>query len=266
MASATGGTLAGPDADVEGASFDTRSLRPGQLFVPIVAERDGHDFIESALAAGAGAYLTSRAPSAGTAIRVADTALALMELAAWARDRLTANVVGITGSVGKTSTKDLIAGAVGAGRRLTANERSFNNEQGLPVTILGAPDDAEVLVLEMGMRGFGEIRRLCDVARPSIGVVTAVGRSHTGLVGRHRRCRAGEARVGRGLAERRHRGAQRRRRTRRGDGRSLVGRNADVRDDATPPTCGPRRSRSTTSVGPGSPYAPRGARCRCVWP
>jgi UDP-N-acetylmuramoyl-tripeptide--D-alanyl-D-alanine ligase len=183
VASATGGTLAGPDVDVEGASFDSRSLRPGQLFVPIVAERDGHDFIESALAAGAGAYLTSRVPAAGTAIRVADTSQALMELAAWARHHMTARVVGITGSVGKTSTKDLIAGAVGAGRRVTASDRSFNNEQGLPVTILGAPEDVEVLVLEMGMRGFGEIRRLCDVARPSIGVVTVVGRSHTGLVG-----------------------------------------------------------------------------------
>ncbi len=183
VASATGGTLHGPDVELDGAAFDSRSLRPGQLFVPIVAERDGHDFIDSALAAGAGAYLTSRAPGAGTAIHVADTARALMELAAWARDRLTARVVGITGSVGKTSTKDLVVGAVGATRRVAANERSFNNEQGLPVTILGAPDDAEVLVLEMGMRGFGEIRRLCDVGRPSIGVVTAVGPAHTGLVG-----------------------------------------------------------------------------------
>jgi UDP-N-acetylmuramoyl-tripeptide--D-alanyl-D-alanine ligase len=183
VASATGGTLAGPDAELDGASFDSRSLRPGQLFVPIVAERDGHDFIDSALAAGAAAYLTSRAPGAGTAIQVADTARALMELGRWARDRLTARVVGITGSVGKTSTKDLVVGAVGVGQRVAANERSFNNEQGLPVTILGAPDDAEVLVLEMGMRGFGEIRRLCDVGRPSIGVVTAVGRSHTSLVG-----------------------------------------------------------------------------------
>ncbi|HWM22384.1 MAG TPA: UDP-N-acetylmuramoyl-tripeptide--D-alanyl-D-alanine ligase [Ilumatobacteraceae bacterium] len=183
VASATGGTLTGPDVEVEGASFDSRSVLPGQLFVPIVADRDGHDFIDSALAAGAGAYLTSRPPGTGTAIHVIDTARALMELAAWARDRLTARVVGITGSVGKTSTKDLVAGAIGAGRRVAANERSFNNEQGLPVTILGAPDDAEVLVLEMGMRGFGEIRRLCDVARPSIGVVTVVGRSHTGLVG-----------------------------------------------------------------------------------
>lgn len=183
MASATGGTLTGPDVELDGASFDSRSLRPGQLFVPIVAERDGHDFIDSALASGAGAYLTSRAPGVGTAIEVTDTARALMELAAWARGRLTASVVGITGSVGKTSTKDLVVGAVGASLRVAANERSFNNEQGLPVTILGASDDAEVLVLEMGMRGIGEIRRLCDVGRPSIGVVTAVGRSHTGLVG-----------------------------------------------------------------------------------
>jgi UDP-N-acetylmuramoyl-tripeptide--D-alanyl-D-alanine ligase len=183
VASATGGTLRGPDVELDGASFDSRSLRPGQLFVPIVAERDGHEFIDSALAAGASAYLTSRTPGAGTAIEVTDTAQALMELAGWARDRLTARVVGITGSVGKTSTKDLVVGAVGVGLRVAANERSFNNEQGLPVTILGAPDDAEVLVLEMGMRGFGEIRRLCDVGRPSIGVVTAVGPSHTGLVG-----------------------------------------------------------------------------------
>lgn len=92
-------------------------------------------------------------------------------------------VVGVTGSVGKTSTKDLIAAAVSDSKRVAANLRSFNNEQGLPVTILGAPDDTEVLVLEMGMRGFGEIRRLCDVAMPNIGVVTAVASSHTERVG-----------------------------------------------------------------------------------
>ncbi len=96
---------------------------------------------------------------------------------------LAAQVVGVTGSVGKTSTKDLMAAACGAGRRTTANERSFNNDQGLPVTILNAPDDTEVLILEMGMRGFGQISRLCEVARPDIGVVTVVGDAHTELVG-----------------------------------------------------------------------------------
>jgi UDP-N-acetylmuramoyl-tripeptide--D-alanyl-D-alanine ligase len=176
--------LRGPDVDVDGAAFDSRSLVPGQLFVPLVAERDGHEFVAAAVAAGATATLASRAPDTSvTVIEVADTGAALMALAAWARDRLTATVVGITGSVGKTSTKDLVVSAVGAGRRVAANERSFNNEQGLPVTILAAAADTEVLVLEMGMRGFGEITRLCAVGRPDIGVVTSVAPAHTERVG-----------------------------------------------------------------------------------
>jgi UDP-N-acetylmuramoyl-tripeptide--D-alanyl-D-alanine ligase len=183
VAAAVGGTLAGPDVIVDGASFDSRAMRSRSLFVPLVAERDGHDFIDAALAAGAAAYLTSRAPQAGTAIVVGNTARALMELATWARRQLEVPVVGVTGSVGKTSTKDLIAAALSATCRVTANERSFNNEQGLPVTILGAPDDVAVLVLEMGMRGFGEIAALCRVAAPTIGVVTSVAGAHTERVG-----------------------------------------------------------------------------------
>ncbi len=183
VAEATDGSVHGPDVGIDGASFDSRSIGAGQLFVPIVAARDGHDFIRSALDAGAGAYLTAHDPVGGTAIRVDDTAAALMALGAWARRRLDVPVVGVTGSVGKTSTKDLIAAVLGATRLVTANLRSFNNEQGLPVTILGAADDTRALVVEMGMRGFGEITRLCDVAAPTIGVVTAVAESHTGRVG-----------------------------------------------------------------------------------
>ena len=154
--------------------------------MPIVADRDGHEFIGAARDAGAPVHLTSEPDPFrrdGTAIEVADTAQALLALAGWARQRLGARVVGVTGSVGKTSTKDLMAAACGAGRRTTANERSFNNDQGLPITILNAPDDTEVLILEMGMRGFGHISRLCEVARPDIGVVTVVGDAHTELVG-----------------------------------------------------------------------------------
>ena len=175
----------GPDVEVTGAAFDSRSLRPGDLFVPVVAARDGHQFIADAVAAGAAAYLTSGpAESLGVpGIEVADTGDALMALAGWARTRVTVPVVGITGSVGKTSTKDLVAAALRSQIRVAANERSFNNEQGLPVTILGASDDAEVLVLEMGMRGIGEIARLCAVARPDVGVVTAVAAAHTERVG-----------------------------------------------------------------------------------
>lgn len=183
IAEAIGGRLVGPDMEVDGASFDSRSIRAGQMFVPIVAERDGHDFVQGALAAGAAAYLTAREPQGGSAIVVTDTSDALMTLARWVRGRLRIPVVGITGSVGKTSTKDLAAAALGGTLRVAANERSFNNEQGLPVTMLGAADGTEVLIVEMGMRGFGEITRLCDVAAPTIGVVTAVAASHTERVG-----------------------------------------------------------------------------------
>jgi UDP-N-acetylmuramoyl-tripeptide--D-alanyl-D-alanine ligase len=193
IAAATRGRLVGPDAWVDGASFDSRSLRPGELFVPLVAERDGHEFIGAAVEAGAGAYLTgaylSRHPAPGPAesvvpaIVVDDTAAALLDLARHARSLLDVPVIGVTGSVGKTTTKDFTAAALAATRRVTANERSFNNEQGLPVTVLGAPDGVEALVVEMGMRGFGQIRRLCDVASPTIGVVTAVAAAHTAMVG-----------------------------------------------------------------------------------
>lgn len=182
-AAAVGGRLDGADVRIDGASFDSRSLRPGQLFVPIVAERDGHEFVPAALEAGAAAYLTARPPVGGTAIVVPDTLRALLDLGRWARGRTPDRVVGITGSVGKTSVKDITAAVVSRRWRTAASERSFNNDQGLPVTILGAPDDVEVLVLEMGMRGFGEIARLCEVARPTIGVVTSVAPAHTERVG-----------------------------------------------------------------------------------
>ena len=185
VAEATGGRLVGPDVDLHGASFDSRTLVPGELFVAIVADRDGHDFLPAAAAAGAPAALVSRpaADGPGTVIEVADTGRALLDLATWARRRLAATVVGITGSVGKTSTKDLAVAAVAAGRRVAANVRSYNNDQGLPVTVLGAPDDVEVLLLEMGIRGHGEIARLCAVARPDVGVVTAVAPAHTERLG-----------------------------------------------------------------------------------
>ena len=188
-ADATGGRLHGSDVWIEGASFDSRSLRPGSLFVPIIADRDGHDYIADAFSAGAAASLTSRPvgslglPPSSTMIEVDDTAAALMTLGAWARSRRPDKVVGITGSVGKTSTKNLLAAALATSLRTAASPRSFNNEQGLPVTILDSPDDTEVMVLEMGMRGLGEIARLCAVARPSVGVVTVVGAAHAGLLG-----------------------------------------------------------------------------------
>ena len=188
VADATGGRLVGPDVEIEGVSFDSRSVQPGQLFVPLIAERDGHDFIAGALARGAAAYLTSLPAESlgvtdGTAIEVADTLRALMALAAAQRLTFNGPVIGVTGSVGKTSTKDLAWAALAASRSTWANERSFNNDLGLPTTILNAPDDTEVMVLEMGMRGFGEIARLCEIAAPTIGVVTRVAEAHSDRVG-----------------------------------------------------------------------------------
>jgi UDP-N-acetylmuramoyl-tripeptide--D-alanyl-D-alanine ligase len=183
VATATGGRLVGPDVDVEGASFDSRTLRQGQLFVPLVTERDGHEYIEHALAAGTPSYLTARGHRGGTAVEVDDTLAAFMALARYMRRRLDGPVVGVTGSVGKTSTKDLARAALAPSRRTWANERSFNNDFGLPATILNAPDDTEVLVVEMGMRGHGEITRLAEVAVPTIGVVTRVAEAHSERVG-----------------------------------------------------------------------------------
>ncbi|MEN9823094.1 MAG: UDP-N-acetylmuramoyl-tripeptide--D-alanyl-D-alanine ligase, partial [Actinomycetota bacterium] len=186
VAEATGGRLVGPDVEIHGVAFDSRALRPGQLFVPIVAERDGHDFVGSAIGSGAVAYLTSRGADptfTATAIEIDDTLRALMDLARVQRDRVAVPVVGITGSVGKTSTKDMVRAALGASRRTWANEKSFNNEMGLPTTLLNAPDDTEVMVLEMGMRGFGEITELCRIARPTTGVVTRVAEAHSDRVG-----------------------------------------------------------------------------------
>lgn len=180
VASATGGEVFGREAAVDGASIDSRSVRPGQLFVPIVAERDGHGFIAAAVAGGASAYLTSGPVEAGTAILVDDTAAALTALGAHARDQLSpaANVVGITGSVGKTSLKDLLAAVAATTWTTAASEGSFNNELGVPLTLAGARHDAGCVVVEMGARGRGHIATLCQVARPTVGVVTVVAGAH----------------------------------------------------------------------------------------
>jgi UDP-N-acetylmuramoyl-tripeptide--D-alanyl-D-alanine ligase len=183
IARATGGEVAGPDVEVEGASHDSRALVPGQLFVPVVDVRDGHQFVAAALAAGAPAYLSAQGHLGATAVLVDDTEAALTRLGAAARDRLPDAVVGITGSVGKTSVKDLTAAAVGGGLRVSASERSFNNDLGVPLTLLQAPDDVQAVVVEMGARGLGHIGRLAEVARPTVGVVTAVERVHTEVFG-----------------------------------------------------------------------------------
>src|SRR5919206_998509 len=182
LAAHLGAELVGPDVSVDGASIDSRTIRPGQLYAPIVAARDGHAFIPAALEAGAPAYLTAEDPVGGTAIRVRDTAAALLRLGALARGRV-GGAIGITGSVGKTTTKDLVAGCLASTFRTAASERSFNNELGLPLTLLNAPEAARWVVLEMGVRRVGDIERLAEVARPDVGVVTSVDTAHVEYLG-----------------------------------------------------------------------------------
>jgi UDP-N-acetylmuramoyl-tripeptide--D-alanyl-D-alanine ligase len=183
LADAVGGRLAGPDVVVVGATQDSRGVTPGQLFVPIVAERDGHEFIGAALANGAAAYLTHGPTAGGTAIVVPDTTGALQAAGRLARSRLPDRVVGVTGSVGKTSVKDLLASVLAERWVTAASLRSFNNELGVPLTLLNAPDGTEAVVVEMGARGVGHIADLCAIARPTVGVVTRVAAVHTEVFG-----------------------------------------------------------------------------------
>jgi UDP-N-acetylmuramoyl-tripeptide--D-alanyl-D-alanine ligase len=201
VAAATGGRLVGgPEGgpvggfgSFGGVGTDTRELAPGTLWVALRAERDGHGFAPEAIAAGAGGLMVAAdwaATAAGAAaaervvlIAVDDTGRALLDLGRAARRRLSADVAAITGSVGKTSTKDLTAAALGAGLRTVASELSFNNEIGVPRTLANAPEDTEALVLEMGARGAGHLTLLCDVAHPRVGVVTAVAAAHTDAFG-----------------------------------------------------------------------------------
>jgi len=189
IARAAGGQLIGSpqcgSVEVSGVAFDSRAVVAGQLFVPVVAQRDGHDFIADAVRAGAAAYLTQgpRPDESVPAIVVGDTVEALAHVGSLARHRLPDRVVGITGSVGKTSVKDFAAAALATRYSTAANPRSLNNELGLPFTLANAPDATEAVVVEMGMRGFGQIAELCAIARPTIGVITNIGESHLEFVG-----------------------------------------------------------------------------------
>jgi UDP-N-acetylmuramoyl-tripeptide--D-alanyl-D-alanine ligase len=185
IASAVRGALRGPDDVVSTVETDSRAVGPGSLFVAIDGERlDGHAFVGDAFARGAVGALVHRSGIDGTVVQVPDTGRALLDLAADERDRMTGTrVVGITGSNGKTSAKDLAAAVVGTRLRTHASPASFNNEVGLPMTLLRAEPGVEVVVAEMGARREGDVRLLCDVARPDAVVVTNVGTAHLGIFG-----------------------------------------------------------------------------------
>jgi len=189
VAELTGGALTGPaDAVVTGSvTLDSRSVAAGDLFVAVPGERaDGHDFLPAAAAAGAVAAITTRATDVLPAVLVDDPVAALGRLAAGVHLRLVAGglqTLAITGSSGKTSTKDLLGQVLGAAGPTVSPPGSYNNDIGLPLTVLSADEQTRFLVLEMGSRGPGHIARLCRVARPRVGVVLNVGSAHLGEFG-----------------------------------------------------------------------------------
>jgi UDP-N-acetylmuramoyl-tripeptide--D-alanyl-D-alanine ligase len=187
VASLCGGTLS-PEADpatrITGAAVaDSRRVTPGGLFVAVVGVHvDGHDFAARAVAGGAVAVLASRRVGV-PAVLVDDTVLALGRLAHGYLDRLDATVVGVTGSSGKTSTKDMLAQVLAEIGPTVAPEGSFNTEVGVPLTVLRADPTTRFLVLEMSARGVGHIDYLCQIAPPKIGAVLNVGTAHLGEFG-----------------------------------------------------------------------------------
>jgi UDP-N-acetylmuramoyl-tripeptide--D-alanyl-D-alanine ligase len=185
VARAVDGRATGEDVEIRTVVTDSREAGPGALFVALRGERlDGHRFVGGALARGAAALLIDEDVDAeGPAVRVADTGTAFLSLAADERRGLDLTVVGITGANGKTSTKDMTAGVVARRFRTHASPASFNNEVGVPATILGTPADTEVLVAELGARHVGDVTLLCDVALPSVVVVTNVGVAHMEVFG-----------------------------------------------------------------------------------
>jgi UDP-N-acetylmuramoyl-tripeptide--D-alanyl-D-alanine ligase len=194
LAEITGGVLSGCDREqvlrVPGFYVDSRSPIKNGIFVALVGEKvDGHDFLadvqiaEASLAIVA-MHSTASEPKGLPLLRVSDPLTALGQIAHWVRRNvLTARVIGITGSSGKTSTKDLIAGVLGQYGQCVAPPGSFNTEVGLPLTILSADSSTQFLVLEMGMRGIGHITTLAQIAEPDIGVVLNVGSAHIELLG-----------------------------------------------------------------------------------
>jgi UDP-N-acetylmuramoyl-tripeptide--D-alanyl-D-alanine ligase len=176
---------------VRGVATDSREVSAGDAFVALrMADFDSHRFVAAAAGAGAscaviesGAGIEGELPSAFPLVDVPDPLGALSVLASKERDELPATFLGVTGSTGKTCTKDFTAAAIGSMLSVAASPESFNNEIGLPLTILDVRPGTDAVVCEMGARGIGHIRALCEVARPSIGIVTNVGPAHLELFG-----------------------------------------------------------------------------------
>ena len=175
------------DISIDGVSTDSRTIKKGQLFIPLVGEIfDGHYFLDQVAEKGAKAVLVHRDDTGWlpelypqvAAVKVPDTLRALQDLASFQRSRFNIPVVAITGSNGKTTTKDMVGLVLSKGYNVLKTQGNLNNEIGLPLTLLQLDDHHQVTVVEMGMSNLGEIHRLAEIARPTIGIITNIGVSH----------------------------------------------------------------------------------------
>ena len=174
------------DLDVLGITTDTRSIKSQEVFIALKGEKfDGHNFIKPAVEKGAIAVIVSHQIESLTIPQfiVKDTLEAYQQIARWWRDRFEIPVIGVTGSVGKTSTKELISAVLSTQGKVLKTEANFNNEIGVPKTLLQITPEHSYAVIEMAMRGAGEIALLTDIVRPTIGIITNVGTAHIGRLG-----------------------------------------------------------------------------------
>ena len=192
------------DIEFYGANNDTRVLKPGQLFIVLQGARDGHDFIPAAMEKGAAAALCSRKVGDYPAIIVPDPRIALGEIARQELQRIGCKVVAITGSVGKSTTKEMVATVLESTYRIAKTPANHNNDIGMPMAILSMAEDTEVAVLEMGMNHFREIAYLSNIAKPDIAAIVNIGSMHIEFLGSMEGIRKAKMEIVEGMADNGH--------------------------------------------------------------
>ena len=181
------------------AEFDSRLIEPGGLFVPLKGARDGHDFIATAFTQGAAATLSERPVAEGAYILVDDVLTAFQRLAQYYLEKMQVDVLAVTGSNGKTTTKDMLAQLLATTYKTYKTQGNYNNEIGLPYTVLHMPEDTEKLVLEMGQDHLGDIHLLSELAKPKTGILTLVGEAHLEFFGSRTEIAQGKMQIADGL-------------------------------------------------------------------